>query len=194
VAALYLGIAEEMRLPVYAVATPAHLFLRFDDGSTRINIEATAMGAMRTDEEYAREGGMPGASLHKGVFLRNLSDDQFLAQVHSNLGVVYSERKNDVAAAREFERALNLDPGLPAAWYNRGNDRLRRVDYRGAVKDFSRALDLYPIDVWALNNRGVAYRNLDKSGKARRDFEAALRIDPGFEPARKNLDALAGRR
>jgi hypothetical protein len=40
----------------------------------------------------------------------------------------------------------------------------------------------------------VAYRNLDKSGKARRDFEAALRIDPGFEPARKNLDALAGRR
>jgi Flp pilus assembly protein TadD len=52
-------------------------------------------------------------------------------------------------------------------------------------------LRLYPTDVWALNNRGVAYRKLGKLEKARRDFEAALRIDPGFQQAMRNLNALA---
>ena len=55
---------------------------------------------------------------------------------------------------------------------------------------FSRALRLYPTDVWALNNRGLAYTKLGKRGKARRDFEAALMEDPGFGPARVNLEAL----
>jgi Flp pilus assembly protein TadD len=56
-----------------------------------------------------------------------------------------------------------------------------------AVKVFTRSLHLYPTDVWGLNNRGVTYRKLGKAEKARRDFEEALRIDPGFEQARRNL-------
>jgi Flp pilus assembly protein TadD len=31
---------------------------------------------------------------------------------------------------------------------------------------------------------------LRKREKARRDFEEALKIDPGFEQARKNLDSI----
>jgi Flp pilus assembly protein TadD len=46
---------------------------------------------------------------------------------------------------------------------------------------------LHPNDTWALNNRGLAYRRLGKTEKARADFEAALRIDPAFEQARSNL-------
>ena len=59
-----------------------------------------------------------------------------------------------------------------------------------AIKAFNRAIDLHPNDVWALNNRGVAYRNVGKEKKARRDFEAALAIEPGFEQARANSAAL----
>ena len=55
---------------------------------------------------------------------------------------------------------------------------------------FSRSLRLYPTDVWALNNRGLAYAKLGKRAKARRDFEEALRIDPAFEQARRNLEVI----
>lgn len=55
---------------------------------------------------------------------------------------------------------------------------------------FTRSLRLYPNDVWALNNRGLVYLKAGKVKKARRDFEAALEIDPAFEQARKNLAAL----
>lgn len=35
IAALYLVLAERLGLPIFAVATPSHVFLRYDDGTTR---------------------------------------------------------------------------------------------------------------------------------------------------------------
>ncbi len=71
------------------------------------------------------------------------------------------------------------------------NDQLASGDYPRSCKVFTRSLRLYPTDIWALNNRGVAYKKFGKIDKARRDFEEALKIDPGFEQARKNLEGLA---
>ena len=190
IAALYLAVAERLQLPIYAVATPSHVFLRYDDGVTRINIEALQGGANVSDEQYIREQKIPEKSIRRGVFMRNLSTDEFLAQVYSNLGVIYSERKDFEKAAAEYERALDLDEHCPAALYNYGNDLLKNGSYRRAVHFFSKSLRLYPTDVWALNNRGLAYVKLGKPRKARRDFEEALRLDPGFEQARHNLQGI----
>lgn len=55
---------------------------------------------------------------------------------------------------------------------------------------FTRSLRLYPTNAWALNNRGVAYAKLSKAVKVRRDFEEALKVDPGFEQARNSLEGL----
>ena len=190
IAALYLLVAERLDLPMYAVATPSHVFLRYDDGTVRINIETLQGGANIPDEQYIREQKIPESSIRRGIFMRNLTANEFLAQVHNNLGVVYSERKDYNAAAREYESALDLDPRLPAALYNWDNDLLREGQARKAARRFSKSLRLYPTDVWALNNRGLAYSKSGKREDARRDFEQALRIDPGFEQARRNLEAL----
>ncbi|HEX9428045.1 MAG TPA: tetratricopeptide repeat protein, partial [Candidatus Polarisedimenticolia bacterium] len=56
----------------------------------------------------------------------------------------------------------------------------------------SKSLRLYPGDPWALNNRGLAYLQGGKRQKALRDFEAALKIDPELEPAKRNFEALTG--
>jgi regulator of sirC expression with transglutaminase-like and TPR domain len=192
IAALYLALAERLGLPIHAVATPAHVFLRYDDGATRINIETFQRGAHEPDEQYVREHRIPERSVRRGVFLRSLTTDEFLAQVHNNLGVIYSERRLYGRAAAEYEEATRLDRRLPAAWYNHGNDLLLQGEHRRAVRLFSKALRLYPTDVWALNNRGLARLEMDKPEKARRDFEAALRIEPGFESARRNLKQIPG--
>jgi len=189
IAAIYLILAERLKLPIYAVATPSHVFLRYDDGTTRINIETLQGGVSIPDEQYIREQKIREESIRRGIFMRNLSTDEFLAQVHNNLGVVYSERKDYEAAAKEYKTALELDTHLPAALYNWSNDLLREGQYRRAVRGFSKALRLFPTDVWALNNRGLAYTKMGKREKARRDFEESLRIDPGFEQASRNLEA-----
>jgi tetratricopeptide (TPR) repeat protein len=130
------------------------------------------------------------SSIRRGVFMRPLSHDEFVAQVLNNLGVVYSERGDFPRAARAYGEALRLAPDLPAAWYNRGKDLQRQGDNGRAIRCFSKALRLHPNDVWALNNRGLAYVAVGKPDKARRDFEEALGIDPGFDLALRGLEAL----
>jgi regulator of sirC expression with transglutaminase-like and TPR domain len=191
IVALYLALAERLDLPIYAVNTPSHVFLRYDEGHSRTNIETFELGASVPDERYIADEKIAPRLVRRGIFLRELTTDEFLAEMRNNLGVVYSERKDHVAAEREYQAALDLDRYLPAAWYNWGNDLLGSGDYTRAAKVFTQSLRLYPTDVWALNNRGVAYKKLGKVEKARRDFEEALKIDPGFEQARKNLEGLA---
>ena len=191
IAALYLSVAEALDLPIRAMATPTHVFLRFDDGKTRINIETFNGGASVPDEQYVSQQRIAPESIRKGVFLDDLSTDQFLAQVHNNLGVIYSERREYARADDEYDAALRLDKRLPAAWYNRGKNRMEQGDLEGAIRSFTKALRLHPNDTWALNNRGLAYRQLGKAKKARADFEAALKIDPAFEQARTNLSEPA---
>src|SRR5712692_2461347 len=43
-ATVYLVLAEELHLPIYAVATPKHVFVRWDDGKLRRNIELFQKG------------------------------------------------------------------------------------------------------------------------------------------------------
>jgi regulator of sirC expression with transglutaminase-like and TPR domain len=190
VAAVYLTVADELDLPVYAVGTPSHVFLRYDDGTTRINIETFNGGASITDEQYISQNRIAVESVKKRVFLEDLSTDRFLAQVHNNLGVIYSERREFEKAAAEYDEALRLDRRLPTAWYNLGKDRFEQRQFKGAISAFTMALKLHPNDTWALNNRGMAYKALEKTPKARGDFEAALGIDPAFEQAKHNLVQL----
>jgi len=185
-----LALAEQLGVPIFAVATPTHVFLRYDDGKTRVNIEPFQQGAALSDEQYMREHRIPERSIEKGVFLRNLTVDEFLARAHNNLGVIYSQRKDYASAVVEYDRAAELDSRFPAPLYNLGNDLLLQDEPRRAARRFSKALRLHPDDVWALNNRGLARLKLQKTEKAREDFEAALRIDPSFEQARRNLDQI----
>jgi len=188
ISALYLALAERLDLPIHAVATPTHVFLRYDDGTARLNIEPFQRGAALPDEQYIREHRIPERSVARGVFLRNLTMEEFLARAHNNLGVIYSEREDIERAAAEYERAIGLDSRFPAPHYNLGNDLLLQGRPRRAARHFSKALRLHLTDVWALNNRGLAYVNLGKPERARRDFEAALDIEPGFKPARGSLE------
>ena len=190
IAALYLALAERLDLPIRAVAMPSHVYLRWDDGQTRIDIETMALGGPVPDGLDERT--VPDSPRARGAvkFPRDLDTNGFLAQVHNNLGVIHSERSDHERAAAEYRRALDLDPLLSAAWYNWGNDLLVAGQHREAIKKLDKALRLFPADTWALNNRGRAWAALEKESRARKDFEAALVIDPEFKPARRNLKAL----
>jgi len=190
IAAVYLVLAERLRLPIHAVATPSHVFLRYDDGTVRINIETLKRGAEIADADYIRDLKIPAEGVEDGIFMADLGTTQFLGRIHNNLGVLLSERQDYDAAAREFELALALDERFPAPHYNYGNNLLKARRYREASREFSKSLRLDPTDVWALNNRGLAYAKMGKRGKARRDFLRVLSLDPTFAAARANLEAL----
>lgn len=186
-ATVYLAFTRNLDLPVAAVATPSHLFVRYDDGRERFNIELTESGATYEDAWYAREYSIPPSSIANGVFLRSLSDRELLGYVYTNLGALYSRVGDFAGSRRLYEDALRKSPLLPAAHYNLGNDFLYLGLHRDAIRRFDKALRLYPTDVWALNNRGRAFCGLGKIRRARRDFKKALALEPSFTLAAQNL-------
>lgn len=189
-ATLYLSLGERLRLPLYAVAAPAYVFVRYDDGKIRRNIELTEKGRELSDEEYIRRFRIPNDSIEKGVFLRNLSEEEFLGQILNNRAVLSSQQEDYKRAREDYRRTLGLDPLLQAVFYNRGNDRILQGKYRKGLKDLTRAIDLNPSDFEAWNNRGVCFLKMGKKDQARRDFEKAVAINPGFQRGMENLRKL----
>jgi tetratricopeptide (TPR) repeat protein len=56
----------------------------------------------------------------------------------------FNRRLSGVKDIRDFDRVVEMYPHLPLPYNERGNKRLSLNDYRGALEDFSKAVDLDP--------------------------------------------------
>ena len=63
----------------------------------------------------------------------------------------------------------------------------RNLDYRSEAQLWAATLQQSPLKARAWNNYGVALRMEGRVAEAREAYAQALRLDPGFEPARRNL-------
>lgn len=62
--------------------------------TARRNIETFDGGTETGDADYARKHRISEKAIRRGVFLRNLTTTEFVAQVRNNLGVIYSGRRD----------------------------------------------------------------------------------------------------
>ena len=71
---LYLAVAQRLGYPVYPVAAPDHLFLRYVDPKLKKqNIEATGGGGYSPDEIYKKDLGITEKGIKSGSYLRTLT-------------------------------------------------------------------------------------------------------------------------
>jgi len=76
--------------------------------------------------------------------------------------------------------------------FNQGNTRYRGKDYGAALEDYRTSLESGDREVQkkALFNMGNALLKEGKTNEAVRAFVEALRLDPGYRPAKENLEYL----
>lgn len=82
-----------------------------------------------------------------------------------------------------LDEAIANNPSLPYAWMERGYYRLERGDYRGALHDYNKAVQLAPREADAWLNRGLAKEKLKDFTGAYEDFTRAISLIPQFEKA-----------
>ena len=103
-----------------------------------------------------------GACSHLVVLHDALSPSE-----HTDLGVAYERTAQPRLAAAEYRRALRLDRRQVRARVNLGNLAGARGDWRGAEREYRRAVRLAPADADALNNLAYALvrrgRRLDEA-------------------------------
>jgi hypothetical protein len=93
-------------------------------------------------------------------------------------------------ALAEFDGALALFPGNPAAHYNRGISLFTVGRYEDAVAAYDSALAIAPDHVKAWNNRGLALQALNRHDEALASYSRALELRKDYADAHFN-QALA---
>jgi len=111
--------------------------------------------------------------------LRSLELNPFNAEMHTNLGFIYSERGQYDRALEHIEMAIRLAPEFPGSWHNRATLLMRLGQAKRALADYGEAIRLEPRYVEAYLGRGAAYQATGDLGRALQDFDAAVKLRPG---------------
>jgi tetratricopeptide (TPR) repeat protein len=74
-----------------------------------------------------------------------------------------------------------------------GDETADSGNFDQAVLRYRESLAYRPADVELHTSLGMALAKLARLNEARSEFEAAMRIDPGFQPARQALAAIQGK-
>jgi tetratricopeptide (TPR) repeat protein len=95
-----------------------------------------------------------------------------------NRGVGYAGVGRLKEAMADLNRAIELNPRYPNAYFNRAELRCKANDYEGALKDYSLAIKLGARDSAVYTSRGHAYYRMERFGDALRDYGEAIKLDP----------------
>jgi len=144
-------------------------------------------GLARDYTNQVNSGSRPideGYRLAREAVERALEIDPDFAPAHSRMGVIAMSYDGDLAAAaRHFERALELDPTSTDIIGNAAvlAHNLGRVDESIALGEYVVARD--PVNPTAYTNLGFTYQNARRLDDAIASYRTALSLSPDYDGA-----------
>ena len=111
----------------------------------------------QTLEDQERYYGMS-----KAAYTRAISVEPENAQLHANLGDLYTKQRRLTEACAEISRAVELEPGYTQGWYCLGYAYMELRKYDEAQEAFDKAISLEPDSGWAMRswiNKGLFSQN-----------------------------------
>jgi tetratricopeptide (TPR) repeat protein len=91
---------------------------------------------------------------------------------------IYTARENYDDALRALNEAVKLRPDLAEAWSDLGETCKAKLDDRGALAAFKKAVDLNPTDAVAQYRLGAEYLRLDNAPQAAEHLRLAYKHSP----------------
>ncbi|UCB52278.1 MAG: tetratricopeptide repeat protein [Candidatus Zixiibacteriota bacterium] len=109
------------------------------------------------------------------------------AEKHFRQGFSYQNQGDLDQALEEYEKAVQLNPGLTKAYTNAGAIHLQRENYDRAIQKFQKVIERSQWDTKAHYNLGYAYLKKGEVEKAQKEVEflKSLRSELGDALERK---------
>jgi tetratricopeptide (TPR) repeat protein len=127
----------------------------------------------------------------KALLVKSIVLNPESAQGHFQLGRLYTAEGNTLSAVASYQKAIELDPNMPRALFNLAFLYATNKDFAGAERMFERVIVLAPSFVdEAYFNLAYARIRMGKVQEAIGNLEAAYRINPKNEQAKRLLDQL----
>ena len=130
-------------------------------------------------------GRLPQGAAHYERAVRLKPD---YAKAHYNLGITLVQLDRKEAALAAYRTAVTLRPDYTEARENLGGVLLDLGRPAEAAEQIEQTLAAGAAGAEAQTNLGTTYLLLGRGPEAVRCFEAALRLNPRFEPARVRLE------
>ncbi len=189
VSLLYLALAERLALPFYGVTAPRHVFVRYDDGRKRINVETTGKGKGYEDSFYEKEFMLHSTYRGYNFYLKNLFKREVIGVFLNNLGGTYGTKGVHDKAIAELRRSIEINPNDPEAHYNLGVVYQEKGMPDEAIAELKRAIETNPHYARAYNNLGVIYGTKGMPDEEIAEYKKAIEIDSNLAEAHTNLGA-----
>jgi len=151
-----------------------------------LNPAALVPGLAEADtDRRVRDGDQRLAMLDTRISLT--PENAKLYVERSQLHFVYHRFK---AAARDFTRAIELDPTLDAAYYGRGLALGRIGEVTAGIRDLDHYIERNPKSAKAHTKRGVRHIWNRDFEAAKRDLQRAVQLDPSSAEAHDDLGVV----
>lgn len=188
---------------VFVLTACAAQGIRRSDGWERIEMnDYKGAAALFTSELEHRESADAQAGLARSLYLlgRLREADAAYAKAlrlepaaqsyigHSLVQIALGDMES---AVQSCDRALEMDPRLAKAWYDRGIAQSESGQQGDALADFSRAIELETQFADAYNARGLVLARMDRLDEALQDFRMAAQLDPLLAAARANCAVVS---
>lgn len=95
-------------------------------------------------------------------------------------GIRFAKKGNIDKAFEIFENAIKLYPDSPGPYANRGNIYRMRQEYKLALSDYSRSLELKADDLYVLYSRANTYLDSENFESAISDYTKIIEEKPSF--------------
>jgi tetratricopeptide (TPR) repeat protein len=123
-------------------------------------------------------------------YRKALSFQSAYPEAKVNLGAMMM-RQGDIAGAMlQYNSALSDEPLHKEALFNLAVAYSNTQKLKEAEEQYRKLIEAYPEFVMAHFNLGVVLTNANRLQDARAAFEQVLKLDPGNENAKRNLEAL----
>ncbi|RBP48852.1 tetratricopeptide repeat protein [Arenicella xantha] len=108
-----------------------------------------------------------------------------------NRGIIFTAIGDYVSAAKDYNRALEINPEVGEAYLNRGNLWFLAQRYQAAIDDYDDALKFGVKEPHvAYLNRGMVLEKVNDRDAAKLSYQRALELVEAWEPAKLRLKRL----
>ncbi len=126
----------------------------------------------------------------KAAATRALAIDDTQAEAHALLAGAYDNDWEWDAAAREYERAVQLDPNSSRIQVLYGLHFVTVGNIEESLAHYRKAVQLDPLSLNAITNVGAATFTAGRYDEAIAQLNKALEIDPNYGPAHQFLSLI----
>jgi tetratricopeptide (TPR) repeat protein len=109
---------------------------------------------------------------------------------HYNRGITLNSVADYEEAVKEFEKAVQVEPGYAKGHVNLGVTYSLLKEEDKAMAAFQKAVEVDPSEPEAWRNLGITYRNLKEYGKAAEAYEKMVELDPEDMDAAESLGEM----